>query len=539
MRFIQRLGSPCCPIPSEEYFTTLQILTKMLGDFSIDQKFFHSNNGLNWIEGQDSNAQTKAIILANDEYLFQMNITQNNIYSSPADPIPNNLDIEEYLSLLKNYSSIEYYYPIETLSLVGQKVYNQAIIIEDDVQIFKDEQCTVYATGAEQTVYVRLNNAVGFGEGWSTGSIEDPGGLITINTPTKDNPTDSYDIILWIDWSSNAFTQPFTAGQVVKCTYIYTPFEPVENPTTIFSKPEPEPDYKNIVGSYVYSDGTLGSAVKEGIVGVVAIPASACPDDKARIVPISGATSNLKWANDDYADMSALEGLGVSADESFPYINNGWTITNTVQGTAYFSSNDQYGPMFWIEPTPGLLATWESSGVHVDQSEQTDFLYTATLKGDYDENSYKVLPLPYLADGTPNPYIKTMNGWNEGISNATKLAGKSPLFDFASAFSKEGIPAGNWFIPSFPELIMLFGKYATIYNAISAANGDVSWLVAAANASKNLQCSQCIGAPFAPGDTEACAWSGHIDGADGATFARSYVDYSSTSLFGVPMAKLN
>lgn len=244
MRFIQRLGTPCCPIPSKEHFTTLQILTEMLGDYSIDQKFFHSNNGLNWIEGQDSNEQTKAIVLANNEYLFQMNITANNIYSSPADPISNDLDIEEYLSLLKNYSSIEYYYPIETLSLVGQEVHTQAITIEGDVQVFKDQQCTEYATGAEQTVYVRFNTPVGFGEGFTVGDGSVQGDYFSITTPYEGHEDDPYCILLWVlgfsSWGSDDFAEAFTEGQIVKCVNEHD-FDPVENPTTVFSKPKPEP----------------------------------------------------------------------------------------------------------------------------------------------------------------------------------------------------------------------------------------------------------------------------------------------------------
>lgn len=235
MKFIQKLGGPCCSVPSRpKYFTTFQMLAKKLGGYYNNQKFYHSSNGLNWIEGQNSNGQTKAIVLANNDYLFQMNIT-NNVYSSSTDSISNNLNIEEYLGLLKQYSSIEYYYPSETLSLVGQEVYTQAIAPQGDVQIFANPECTEYATGVVNKVYARVNKPWGENEAWSIGSRI--GNSFTAIGPNEEYPSDLYGIIAYADFASNDSEVPFEVGQVVKCSHGIDSID-VTDFDKVFSKPQ-------------------------------------------------------------------------------------------------------------------------------------------------------------------------------------------------------------------------------------------------------------------------------------------------------------
>lgn len=208
MKYIQKLGGPCCSVPSRpKYLTTFQMLAEKLGRYSNNQKFYHSSNGLNWIEGQNSNGQTKAIVLANNDYLFQMNII-NNVYSSSTDSISNNLNIEEYLGLLKQYSSIEYYYPSETLSLVGQEVYTQAIAPQGNVQIFKDAACTEYATGVVDTVYVRVNKP--WDESWQMGTVDN-----SFQTYVPEQPGGTYDMRAYVDFYGYQEI-PFETGQIVE-----------------------------------------------------------------------------------------------------------------------------------------------------------------------------------------------------------------------------------------------------------------------------------------------------------------------------------
>lgn len=125
----------------------------------------------------------------------------------------------------------------ETIVIPEEYVVHDVIAPEGDVQIFKDHTCTIYADGTEKVVYARLNTAVGFGEGWYVGEGAFANTFCQIMTPSEESPSDSYSINIWMDWDSDNFSEAFTEGQVVKCTNQSPTFEPVENPTTVFSKP--------------------------------------------------------------------------------------------------------------------------------------------------------------------------------------------------------------------------------------------------------------------------------------------------------------
>lgn len=128
---------------------------------------------------------------------------------------------------------------VETITIPEEYVVHDVIAPEGDVQVFKDQQCTEYATGAEQTVYVRLNTAVGFGEGFTVGGGSVQGDHFSVTAPSEGHDDDPYYVQVWDMWGSDDFAEAFTEGQVIECTNTDPDFEPVENPTTIFSKPEP------------------------------------------------------------------------------------------------------------------------------------------------------------------------------------------------------------------------------------------------------------------------------------------------------------
>lgn len=128
---------------------------------------------------------------------------------------------------------------VETIAIPEEYVVHDVIAPEGDVQVFKDQQCTEYATGAEQTVYVRLNTAVEFGEGWHVGTGDVQGSCFDVTAPSEGHEDDPYYVQVWALWDSDDFSEAFTEGQVVKCVKSNPDFDPVENPTTIFNKPEP------------------------------------------------------------------------------------------------------------------------------------------------------------------------------------------------------------------------------------------------------------------------------------------------------------
>lgn len=103
------------------------------------------------------------------------------------------------------------------------------------VQVFANPQCTEYADGQSDTVYVRLNQDFGFGDitYWGT-TLDEPETYLVINTPENEDPTFPYCILCWADYRSNDYNEPFTNGQVVECVYLPPSFYPIDNPQVIF-----------------------------------------------------------------------------------------------------------------------------------------------------------------------------------------------------------------------------------------------------------------------------------------------------------------
>lgn len=107
--------------------------------------------------------------------------------------------------------------------------------VEGDVQVFLDPECTQYATGLVDTVYVRINVPwSGIDSGWSNGNYSDPTKLFVAYSPTLENPSDPYDFSLWVDFFATV-QGPYYAGQVVEATTSGA-FD-VTGYTTVFSKP--------------------------------------------------------------------------------------------------------------------------------------------------------------------------------------------------------------------------------------------------------------------------------------------------------------
>lgn len=314
----------------------------------------------------------------------------------------------------------------------------------------------------------------------------------------------------------------------------------VSGACTLVAKFKDPTQYENIVGSYVYSDGSLGRTVKTNIVGVVAIAANCCPDNKARIIPISGAQNNLKWTNSELYEIEDITNLGVAAMQEFPYRNS----QGGIAGYTTWADNDQYGPLFWIEASDAMKAAWENNGLTIIQSELNSELCAVYLEGDYGDNDeyLKILPEPILANGTVNPALSQQKSgvisadWTSGDINKTALSNNSELFAYVNAFSKEGFPAGMWSIPTVAEQMFIFAKYNTIITAIQNANGDASWAFDGSNY-RYLWSSTLLGCFGPVQDTGAMAWGGYGGGGStllyGDAVRSTYSDY-----FSLPLAKL-
>lgn len=108
----------------------------------------------------------------------------------------------------------------ETENEVHYNPQPQPIAPVGKVQVFANPQCTAYADGQNREVWVRLNQAFGYDDAivWGYSSSYN---YLAVFTPSTENPTDPYCIDVWVDWHSEEFTEPFTNGQIIKCTCYY------------------------------------------------------------------------------------------------------------------------------------------------------------------------------------------------------------------------------------------------------------------------------------------------------------------------------
>lgn len=80
-----------------------------------------------------------------------------------------------------------------------------------------------------------MNVPWGIDEGWTIGGQVEQGDYILCGAPDSGVPTDPYFVQVWKDWSSEDSLAAYSPGQVV--TLVNESFEPIENPTVIFTKP--------------------------------------------------------------------------------------------------------------------------------------------------------------------------------------------------------------------------------------------------------------------------------------------------------------
>ena len=105
------------------------------------------------------------------------------------------------------------------------------------VQVFANPECTEYADGQSNDVWIRLNQPFGYNDSHLWGNSQQPESHLSVYTPTDEFPQDGYGIVLWLGWySGEEINGPFTAGQIIKCTCPYGG-SMVNNPQVIFVPP--------------------------------------------------------------------------------------------------------------------------------------------------------------------------------------------------------------------------------------------------------------------------------------------------------------
>jgi hypothetical protein len=84
-------------------------------------------------------------------------------------------------------------------------------------QVFANPQCTEYADGSSDTVWVRLNQDFGIDQRTEWGSITKWYEYLSVGTPSTEYPEDPYFVFCWVDWLSENFNEPFTSGDIIEC----------------------------------------------------------------------------------------------------------------------------------------------------------------------------------------------------------------------------------------------------------------------------------------------------------------------------------
>ena len=254
-------------------------------------------------------------------------------------------------------------------------------------------------------------------------------------------------------------------------------------------------DLRNVVGSYVYKDLTIGNdpAAKK-VIGVITIPAFATNDGKARWMPIDMWTENFDgyeglngnsvtsdsfcWSNNgNYQDF--IDNLNdLHKVSKYPYINNGSTITNNIQGIGEFDSNDgsPYFVYMWTELSSSDKSKKDQNSTIKTSPNNSNLCYIENNSQQVGTDKYRVLPEPYLEDGSLNPIYKAYGtvtaDWDHSNQTTVQnIVDDSSLFQAADNLEVEGI-SGGWYVPTMNEIIIMMAKFNTIKEAIQYTKNE-------------------------------------------------------------------
>ena len=251
-------------------------------------------------------------------------------------------------------------------------------------------------------------------------------------------------------------------------------------------------DLRNKVGAYIYNDLTLGTATSgKTILGVIVIPAYATNDGKPRWMPINmldseaefdgkSFTDDYMWYDGKYQDI--INNIdSIHKINTYPYINNGNTITNEIQGIGNWNWDNSRNRCvyFWTELSAADKAN-KSSSATIFNSPNNSNLCLIKYNNSFGDNEH-ILPEPYLADENVNPIYKVYgtltDDWDHSNQQVVTGIGDSGLFDFANEFyvTTTSGNLGNWYIPTMNEIVLFMAKFNTIKQAIINTGGTVTY----------------------------------------------------------------
>lgn len=127
MRFIQRLGSPCCPVPKEVYdiISGFQELVEIFNKWgSTDLPKLYTNGTYVWAEGTNDKDQNGIVILAGEKGYLHPNIagSVDNTIISSISTIEGIVSIYTIKPNGDNAVLIQYLSPKDTNSYIGKEI---------------------------------------------------------------------------------------------------------------------------------------------------------------------------------------------------------------------------------------------------------------------------------------------------------------------------------------------------------------------------------------------------------------------------------
>lgn len=226
-------------------------------------------------------------------------------------------------------------------------------------------------------------------------------------------------------------------------------------------------DYKNIVGSIAYFDGSkvkftskeewnssLGTPI-----GVVVIPASHMTDGKCRVMSLCNmshltpSTGTLGVGNDNYETYGFDLMWGVSETDIAGLTN--YTTVKTTSGTNEYGylPSDLFGGGYYSDATDTLKCV---SPYNSDGSKNTAYTTAGQVFADM--------------DGKANTDVLVGLSRNEYVADTDSIANIQENYPAALAcilFHTDGTVPGDWYLPTAGELGYVWARAKTINESIA------------------------------------------------------------------------
>lgn len=174
-------------------------------------------NGVNYAKFTSKVDATKYITIPMAGYDWRGEVMEFGEKAYTWTSTPQSVQERRYYNLEANTTNAEVSYSVVPSGHILRAIRTpEPMPVEGDVQIFADPECTQYATGEVDTVYVRINVPWnGLDSGWAVGNSMKPGTCFVANSPTPEDPNDPYAIFVYVDYMSTV-EGPYEAGQVVE-----------------------------------------------------------------------------------------------------------------------------------------------------------------------------------------------------------------------------------------------------------------------------------------------------------------------------------